>query len=85
MRWIESTMIIKFLCLTQCDSNLQNGWLLGASLCMQWDRICIVESPYFIAILFSTYNVDVRIIMYMYAKIISIDVQYPNKLLHNDT
>ena len=40
----------------------------------------IVESPYF----FSTYNVDVRIVLYMYAKIISIDVQYPNKLLHND-
>ena len=31
MRWIESTMIIKFLYLTQCDSNVQNGWMLGTS------------------------------------------------------
>ena len=30
----------------------------------------------------STYNVDVRNILY--AKIISVDVQYPNKLLHNN-
>ena len=34
----------------------------------------IVKSPY----LFSTYSVNVRIILYMYAKIISIDAQYPN-------